>query len=259
MLTSFPHMTSAKTAALTFLALILCVLTSCRTPQRNGPIRESDYPSRIRVACVGDSITYGLGIKDRDHYSYPAQLATLLGEHWEAQNFGYSGAFAIKDSPKPYLLLPICDEAVAYEPDVVVIQLGTNDTNAKTWPAHKQQFIADYLAIVRRFQKLKTRPRIYLCRPVPLFRDRGKVYDTDKILTEEVIPKINAIATQNHLPVIDLYAALDGNPGKFWDGVHPNAEGARLMATTIVAKLKVQSRTAKYETFSKTLPHLYRF
>jgi lysophospholipase L1-like esterase len=238
-------MTSAKTASLTFFAVTLCLLVSCRAPQSNAPIRESDYPSRIRVACVGDSITYGLGISDRERNSYPAQLGTLLGEHWEVRNFGFNGASAIKDSPKPYLLLPVFDEALSYQPDVVIIQLGTNDTSPKTWPAHKQQFIADYLAIVRRFQGLATRPRIYLCRPVPLFRDRGKDYDTDKILTEEVIPKINAIATQNHFPVIDLYAALDGNSGKFWDGVHPKADGARIMAATIVAKLKGQPQSTK--------------
>jgi len=238
-------MTSTKAAALTFFAAALCLLVSCRTPQSDAPIRESDYPSRIRVACVGDSITYGLGIANRERNGYPAQLATLLGEHWEVRNFGFSGAFAIKDSTKPYLLLPVFDEALAYEPDVVIIQLGTNDTNAKTWPAHHQQFITDYLAIIRRFQGLRTKPRIYLCRPVPLFRDRGKVYDTDKILTEEVIPKINAIAAQNHLPVIDLYAALNGNPEKFWDGVHPNADGARLMAATIVTQLKGQPQAAR--------------
>ncbi len=234
-----------KIAALTFFAVTLCFLVSCKAPQPNRSIRESDYPARIRVACVGDSITYGLGIPDRDCNSYPAQLETLLGNRWEVRNFGFSGATAIAYGPKPYPLLPIFEEALAFEPDVVIIQLGTNDTNAKTWPTHQQQFTTDYLGIVRRFQALSTRPRIYLCRPVPLFRDRGKAYDTDKILTEEVIPKINAIAKQNHLPVIDLYAALDGNPGKFWDGVHPNAEGARLMAATVAAQLKGRSESSK--------------
>ena len=201
--------------------------------------------AQVRIACVGDSITYGLGIAERERNSYPAQLATMLGERWEVRNFGFSGASAIKDSLKPYGLLPVFEEALAYEPDVVIVQLGTNDTNPKVWPAHKQQFITDYLAIIRRFQGLKTRPRIYLCRPVPLFRDRGKDYDTDKILTEEVIPKIDAVAKENHLPVIDLYAALDGHPGELWDGVHPNAEGARHMATVIGAKLKGEPQPSK--------------
>lgn len=233
-------MNRSKAASLTILAATLCSLVSCQGPGNNGPIREPANPPRIRVACVGDSITFGLGIPNRDRNSYPAQLANLLGERWEVRNFGFSGATAIKESSKPYALLPVCDEALAYEPDVVIIQLGTNDTNAKTWPRHKRQFIADYVAIVRRFQRLSTKPRIYLCRPVPLFRDRGKVYDTDKILAGEVIPKINTIAARKHLPVIDLYAALDGKPGKFWDGVHPTADGAHLIAATVASQLTEQ-------------------
>jgi sialate O-acetylesterase len=144
------------------------VIVSCSTSQGNLPIREADYSAPIRVACVGDSITYGYGIKDRDHNSYPAQLAVLLGNKWEVRNCGVNGATAIRKGTRPYLDQQSMQDALGFEPDVVVLKLGTNDTNAKTWPSHKQDFISDYLEIINSFQKLKTRPRIYLCRPVPL-------------------------------------------------------------------------------------------
>ena len=229
-------------------AFILCcvaaaALTSCSSARLDRPIREADYSERIRVACIGDSITYGYGINDREHNSYPAQLGALLGNKWEVKNFGVNGATALKKGTRPYSDLEAYRNALAYKPNVVVIKLGTNDTNAKSWPAHKEDFAADYRDIIRAFSVLPTKPRIYVCRPVPLFRDRGKDYDTDKILTEEVIPQINMIAAQKHLTIIDLYAPFEGKSGLFPDGVHPDAQGARIMAQTVHAKLTGKSST----------------
>src|SRR5690242_3130681 len=61
----------------------IAMVTSCSAPRGGQYIRETEYSEPIRVACVGDSITYGYGIKDREYESYPAQLAELLGKKWE--------------------------------------------------------------------------------------------------------------------------------------------------------------------------------
>lgn len=37
------------------------------------------FAQKIKVACIGNSITYGYTIEDRDKDSYPAQLQALLG------------------------------------------------------------------------------------------------------------------------------------------------------------------------------------
>ena len=36
------------------------------------------YAQTIKVACVGDSVTYGYGIENTEENSYPAQLQQLL-------------------------------------------------------------------------------------------------------------------------------------------------------------------------------------
>ena len=41
----------------------------------------------IKVACVGNSITYGIGVKDREHDSYPSQLQRMLGDSYQVGNF----------------------------------------------------------------------------------------------------------------------------------------------------------------------------
>jgi len=222
-----------------FLSLFIAAtvtLTSCTT-QTESLIREADFKSPIRVACIGDSITYGYGVNDRDHNSYPTQLGVMLGPKWVVRNFGINGATALKRGTRPYTDQPSFRDALAFKPNVVVIQLGTNDTNAKSWPKHHEEFFSDYLELIHSFAALETRPRIYLCRPVPLFRDRGKDYDTDKILVSEVIPKINQIARRKRLPVVNLYAEFEDKSALFPDGVHPNAEGARIMAQKICTEL----------------------
>jgi len=216
--------------------LAALLVAGCAT-RGDRPIRESDYPSGLRVACIGDSITYGYGIQDRERQSYPSQLGFLLGNKFEVRNFGVNGATALRHGTRPYSGEASFRDALAFRPDVVFIELGTNDTSAKNWPAYKQEFLADYLELIKSFQKLKTKPRIYLCRPPPLFRDRGKPYDTDKILADEVIPRIDHLAVRNHLTVIDMYAAFASKSSMFSDGVHPDATGAHLMAEVIRAKL----------------------
>jgi acyl-CoA thioesterase I len=224
---------TGKIVAFTSCVIALAMLASCGTSRSIAPIREADYSGRIRVACIGDSITYGHRIKDREHDSYPAQLGVKLGNKWEVRNFGVNSATALKASTVPYLGQKSFQDVLAFKPDVVVIELGVNDTNAKSWPSHKEEFISDYLEIIGHLQKLETKPRIYLCLPIPLFRERGKAYDTDKILTEEVIPKIKEVARRRHLPVIDLYSEFADKAALFPDGVHPDAAGAGIMAEKI--------------------------
>ncbi|MEG2791940.1 MAG: sialate O-acetylesterase, partial [Odoribacter sp.] len=50
------------------------------------------YAQKIKVACVGNSVTYGYLIPNREKDCYPAQLARMLGEGYEVVNFGKSGA-----------------------------------------------------------------------------------------------------------------------------------------------------------------------
>lgn len=212
--------------------LLLLTFTACHTT--SGPTAKAP----VRVACVGDSITYGFGIAGRETNSYPAQLQQILGEGWQVGNFGHNGAFALRHGKKPYVDQAVYQGALAMRPDVVVIKLGTNDTNRDAWREHHDEFTGDYLALIRTFQALPSRPRIYLCRPVPLFRDRGKEYDTDKVLVEEIIPRIEAVAKVTKLPLIDLYTPFEGKEKMFPDGVHPDVNGAHIMAETVAAKLE---------------------
>jgi acyl-CoA thioesterase-1 len=185
---------------------------------------------KVRVACVGDSITYGAGIENRDTNSYPAQLQKLFGDKYEVRNFGVSGRTLLTKGDYPYVKEKAYRDALAFEPHVVVIKLGSNDSKPHNWK-HADEFEADYKKLVGSFRGLGTKPRVFLCNPAPAYPEAFGIRDA--VLKKEVKPKVEAVAKELGLPVIDLYTALSDRKELFPDRVHPNAEGAKVMAEAV--------------------------
>jgi lysophospholipase L1-like esterase len=145
-------------------------------------------------------------------------------------NFGHSARTLLKKGDYPYWKSPQYKKAIAFNPDVVIIKLGTNDTKPKNW-AHEDEFIADYKAMINQFKSLPSHPRIWICYPVPAYPERWGIKDS--IIKNEVIPKIDEIARETGVEIIKLYEPLSGKPELFPDKIHPNAEGAKLMSEEI--------------------------
>src|SRR5262249_43993442 len=122
----------------------------------------------------------------------------------------------------------------AYDPDAIVIKLGTNDSKPQNWK-HGDQFETNLRAMVDHFQALPGKPKIWICLPVPVYETRWGI--NDEIVRGEIIPKIKKIAAEKSLPTIDLYLALSDKPTLFPDKVHPNAAGARLIARAVYSAL----------------------
>ena len=56
-----------------------------------------------RIACIGDSITWGFTLLNPWKQSYPALLQQRLGPDYEVRNFGYNDAAARFDADTPYV------------------------------------------------------------------------------------------------------------------------------------------------------------
>lgn len=202
------------------LLAVASVCLSCR--------REREDP--IRVACVGDSITEGLNIARRGQPTYPEALKARAGRHWHVANFGVGGATLLRRGDRPYQEQRAYREALAFRPHGVVIKLGSNDSKPHNW-MHGGQFVGDYLALIRAFQALDSRPKVWICTPAPVFSEAYEPYD--EIIREEIRPAVREVGRRAGVPVIDLYAALEDQGHLFPDRVHPNAEGAERIAQAI--------------------------
>jgi len=206
------------------------ILCSCSPNTPSSFVKESDYTGTIRLSCIGDSITFGNGIQDRNRNSYPAQLGVMLGSRWDVQNFGVSSATLLKKGDRPYWNQGAFKRALEFNPHVVVIKLGTNDSKPMNWK-YKDEYVSDYIDLIKQFRALEARPKIWICYPVPAYPERWGI--TDKVMTEEIMPLIDEIADKTGVPVIDLHSVLSDKAEMFPDLIHPNAEGAKLMAEAI--------------------------
>ena len=209
-----------------FLALILATASLSNVGAETA---------KIKVACVGDSITAGVGTK-KPKNSYPAQLAGLLGEGYEVKNYGNSGSTMLDDGDKPYKKQKSFTDAVNYASDIYVIKLGTNDSKPQNWKK-KEGFAASTKSLVEAFLEANPKAKIFLCTPVPVIA-QGNFGINNEMVQGEVIPLIRQVAAEMKLEVIDLYKALDGHPEVFPDRVHPNDDGAEMMAKAVHAALK---------------------
>lgn len=189
----------------------------------------------IRVACIGNSITYGDRIDNRRHDSYPAVLGRLLGTGYNVKNFGICGCTLMNKGDHPYMETWAWKAALTFNPDIVTIKLGTNDSKSFNWQ-HKADFKKDLQAMLDTLEALPSHPQIYLCYPSKAYLTGSRI--NDSIIADGIIPLIRQVARKNNLPVIDLYSAMDGKPELFPDNVHPNEKGAAIIARTIYNALK---------------------
>ncbi|MGA2867533.1 MAG: GDSL-type esterase/lipase family protein [Verrucomicrobiota bacterium] len=190
----------------------------------------------IRVAVVGASIAAGYGTPDPEHDSYPSQLRWMLGAGWDVRNFGVSGTTLIHSGDAPYINTKQYQQALAYKPDVLVIDLGGNDSKSFNYEAHPGDFIPDYEAMVAAFRDANPKVKIYAALPTPAFPDNYGIRDS--VIASNIIPAIKQAAAETKITVIDLHRLLAPKPLFFPDRVHPNKRGAGTIAAIIYGQLR---------------------
>jgi acyl-CoA thioesterase I len=89
--------------------------------------------------------------------------------------------------------------------------------------------------LIESFRKLKSNPQVFICYPVPAYPGRWGI--TDKVMKEEVMPRLDEVAKKSGCKVIDLYSALSDKKEMFPDRVHPNADGATVIAKAIASTI----------------------
>ena len=184
--------------------------------------------AKIKIACVGNSITYGAFLPDRLTQSYPARLQQMLGDGYEVTNYGVNSTTLLKKGNKPYWKTSAFTEALKSQPNIVFIKLGGNDSkliNRK----YLSEYYSDYKALIDTFKNLASKPRIILLKPITFFTtDTSGIWDTP--VTKFMIPAIEKLAFEENLEIIDLHSLFKDKESLMPDKVHPNAEGANFIA-----------------------------
>ena len=197
---------------------------------------------QIKIACVGDSITYGHGIANWPKNNYPAQLQEFLGDEYHVSNFGHSGKTLSDNGDQPYTESEQYSLSQSYGADVLIIMLGTNDSKPENWK-NADTFIKEYEKLVNKYKESNPDARIILCTPAKAFYPDGKSegktnFDIQPSIVEQIRREIRSFALMQGYDCIDIYALTENHPEWFKDNVHPSKEGANAIAQAIAEKIK---------------------
>lgn len=198
----------------------------------------------VRVACIGNSITDGSGIDMQDMFGYPAQLQNMLGENYNVKNFGVGARTLLNKGNFPYMKELAWRDALAFNPNIVIIKLGTNDSKPVNWK-YGSEFEHDLMQMIGSLKALPAKPKIYLATPIKAFTSLSGI--SDSTIVKSIIPIINKVAKREKLQVIDLHTQFEqlnnvmNSNIMSPDGIHPNAHGAKIIADIIADVVDVSA------------------
>ena len=195
--------------------------------------RKPKVEPKIKVSCVGNSITYGMRLDDRGRESYPVRLQEMLGDRYEVANFGKSGATLLRHGHRPYFEQEEFRQAMDFAGDIVVIHLGINDTDPRNWPHFQDEFVGDYLALIDSLRSVNPQARFLIARMTPIGSNHSRFISGTKTWHGQIQEAIETVAHAAGAELIDFYGPLYPYPWMFPDAVHPDAEGAGILAKTV--------------------------
>ena len=188
---------------------------------------------KIKVACVGNSITYGSGVANREVNAYPVKLQGMLGDAYEVGNFGKPGATLLNKGHRPYTQQQEYKDALAFAGDIVVIHLGINDTDPRNWPNYQDEFIEDYRALIQSFRQVNPKARFLIARMTPLSDRHWRYESGTRDWHEEIQQAIACVAKAEGIQMINFFEPLHPYPYILEDNIHPNVEGAHMLAEIV--------------------------
>lgn len=224
---------------LVFVLLIVCGFGYLYFNGMSGMSNTTEAAEgQIKIACVGDSITYGHGTSSWPKNNYPTILQNLLGDAYHVNNYGVS-SYAVQDtSDRPYMTLKHYQESLSYDADVVVFMMGSNDSKPENWIS-AESFQEDLLTLLDSYGDAE----ILLCTPASAFFLEGQTegvtnHDIQPLVVEQIAQITRQVAQERGYTLIDIHALTAEHPEWFSkDGVHPNNDGAAAIAEEVCSVL----------------------
>lgn len=223
---------------LSFVTVLL--LAGCSTtpapeldsaPQAVRPSATEVPADASVIVAFGDSLTAGLGLAPED--SYPSLLQNLLLEEgfpYRVVNEGVSGDTSA-------VALARVDTAAAQRADLVIVAIGAND-GLRGLPVDEME--KNLREILRRFEAAGSQVALAGMRIPP---NMGAEYVED---FEAVFPRVAQDMDIPLLPFLLEGVAADRNLNQD-DGIHPNEEGARMVAALVANFVKPLLRRGEKE------------
>ena len=200
---------------------------------------------QIKVACVGDSITYGHGVSGWKQNNSPAVLQQYLGEKYHVANFGSSGSCVNPNGDQPYSGRAVYQSSLAYDADILVFMLGSNDAKPENW-TDTETFLTQYENLLDTYCAGGRTPKVFIGLCAKAFYVGGATsgparYDIEPAVVDTIVAALRNHPTQ--ATIIDIYTLTANHPEWFAaDGIHPNKDGAAAIAQAVFEAIENEGR-----------------
>lgn len=198
--------------------------------------------TKIKIACVGDSITFGYGSVDPTKDSYPSQLQLLLGDQYEVGNFGVTCAGTLFCGDFPYISTPEFVSSILFSPDIVIFMLGTNDGKAGNFTGHENLLRANMITLLNTYKNLPSKPIVFVATSPTVWRVPGEIYHDycimPDIVHEKVVPIQREVIDELGCLIVEVHSFTQGMHELFLDSIHPGNEGYQILAEFFYAHLQ---------------------
>jgi sialate O-acetylesterase len=217
-----------------FISILLfsLILSGClSTANKSGNSINSN--NKIKISIIGDSITEGFLLANSARDNYTAQLQLMLGTvNYEILNFGATSMSMMKNVPdlKSYWNTVQWKKAKSSSPDIFIINLGLNDAKAYNWKKGNNNFINSYIDMIDQCRQNTPDALIFICYPTACYHPHDMSIDQPQLMQY-----IEQVSIKCNVPIIDLYSRTKNmESSKYYiDGLHPNKEGAKIIAGII--------------------------
>jgi lysophospholipase L1-like esterase len=210
---------------------------------------------KIKVACIGDSITYGFRLKDPKQEAFPSQLQKMLGEKYKVRNFGVPGLGIYRHLPWKYSkngkrawsLSPQYTQALKWNPDIIVSALGANDvaelpkeftvgTNGLS-VLERGTFKNQYIDLLKSFKSNGASPRILMWTSLGAMKE--KYTANYGMALSAIASDLKTVAAEIGAEEIDMYSITkDSAQNEPWpDQIHPSASTHIVIAKAIFSAI----------------------
>lgn len=231
-----------KTLLTVLTIVLICGLTVFSLMFFNGlsgiRLNPKYKDGQIKVALVGDSVTYGHSLKNWPKNNYPVLLSKALGDKYCVKTYGVSGSTVQPDGDQPYNKTKAYTWSHEYEAEIIVLMLGSNDSKPENWKG-TDKFREEYQILLDSYKQTENEPTIFICTPPTAYYPEGVTeglsnYDVQPAIIEDIAEIVKDIAKENGCTLININDLTDGRRDLFGkDNVHPNNDGAKAIAEIV--------------------------
>jgi acyl-CoA thioesterase I len=208
------------TLVMAALIALAGLCTGCERRNETGPgAAPQPSPASFEgtIVAFGDSLTAGLGVDEED--AYPARLEKKLhsaGYDWRVVNAGISGETSSGALSRVSWVLKL-------KPDIVILETGANDGLRGIDPNFTRKNIDETIRI------LKKHGVVVVVAGMKMFSNLGRGYTKAfAAMYPDLARKRGCILVPFFLDKVAAHPALNQA-----DGMHPTAEGYRIVVDTV--------------------------